>query len=103
MASISPCSLKKYLIIFPRKHSDYEHLYRFHYLSAALGPTRAVYKLIDEHPWRRLAAPLVEVIVYGLPSANLAARNAATGGFFLDWIGALPSRWSMSGWRVFGG
>ena len=37
MTSISPCSLKKYLKIFPGKHSDYEHLYRFHYLSAALG------------------------------------------------------------------
>ena len=65
MTSISPCSLKKYLKIFPGKHSDYEHLYRFHYLSAALGPTRAVYKLIDDYPWRRLAAPLVGVIVYG--------------------------------------
>ncbi|MHC4287751.1 MAG: hypothetical protein ACYSSJ_05550 [Planctomycetota bacterium] len=82
MKSISPCSLQKYLKIFPAKHSDYEHLYRFHYLSAALGPTRAVYKLIDDHPWRRLAAPVVGVIVYGVPSANLAARNAATGGLF---------------------
>ena len=63
MASISPCSLKKCLKIFLVKHSDYEHLYRFHYLSAALRPTRAVYKLLDENPWRRLAAPLVGVIV----------------------------------------
>ena len=82
MTSISPCSLQKYLKIFPGKHSDYEHLYRFHYLSAALGPSRAVYKLVDDHPWRRLAAPVVGVIVYGVPSANLAARNAATGGLF---------------------
>jgi hypothetical protein len=80
MASISACTLQKYLRVFPAKRTDYEHLARFHYLSAAFGPTRAVYKLIDEHPWRRLAAPVVGVIVYGVPSANLAARNTATGG-----------------------
>ncbi|MEN8126625.1 MAG: GNAT family N-acetyltransferase [Planctomycetota bacterium] len=34
------------------------------------------------HPYRRLAAPVVGVIVYGVPAANLAARNAATGWQF---------------------
>ena len=82
MAPFEPCTLKKNLRIVPARHADYEHLARFHYLSAALGPTHAIYKLIDEHLWRRLAAPVVGVIVYGIPSANLAARNAATGGMF---------------------
>jgi hypothetical protein len=59
MASISACTLQKNLRIFPAKRTDYEHLARFHYLSAALGPTRAVYKLIDEHPWRQLATRLM--------------------------------------------
>jgi len=82
MTSVSPCSLQKYLKIVPAKHADYEELCRFHYQGAALGPTRAVYKLVDEHPWRALAAPVVGVIVYGSPPANLAGRNAATGGMF---------------------
>jgi hypothetical protein len=80
MEPILSCSLQKYLRIVPGKHADYEHLSRFHYQGASLGPIRAVYKLIDTHSWRRLAAPVVGVIVYGSPSANLAGRNAATGG-----------------------
>ena len=55
MASISACTLQKILRIVPAKIGDYNHLARFHYLTAALGPTRAVYKLIDEYPWRRRA------------------------------------------------
>ena len=82
MASIHSCSLHNYLKIVPATVSDYKHLSRFHYQSTRLGPIRAVYKLIDDHPWRRLAAPLVGVIVYGSPPANLAGRNAATGGVF---------------------
>ena len=91
MTSISPCSLQKYLRIIPAKRTDYEQLDRFHYQGAALGPTRAVYKLIDEHPWRALAAPVVGVIVYGSPPANLAGRNRAIGGVFagLDRSGTL--------------
>ena len=91
MTSISPCSLQKYLRIIPAKHSDYEQLARFHYMGMGLGPTRAIYKLVDEHPWRRLAAPVVGVIVYGSPPANLAARNRAMGGVFtgLDRAAAL--------------
>ena len=54
MVSIRPCTLQKCLRIIPAKRTDYEHLSRFHYLEAALGPTRGVYKLIDEHPWRLL-------------------------------------------------
>jgi len=82
MTSVLPCSLQKYLQIVPAKRGDYEQLSRFHYQSSALGPTRWIYKLVDEHPWRRLAAPVVGVIVYGSPAANLAGRNAATGGVF---------------------
>ena len=91
MTSVLPCSLQKYLRIVPAKCADYEELSRFHYQPAALGPTRAVYKFIDEHPWRRLATLVVGVIVYGSPPANLAGRNYATGGMFagLDRTSAL--------------
>jgi hypothetical protein len=80
MASISPCTLQKHLKIIPGNHADYKQLSKFHYRGTALGPTRFVYTLIDDHLWRRLAAPVVGVIVYGSPSANLAGRTAATGG-----------------------
>ena len=82
MNSTVPCRLGQYLRIVPGKRDDYEQLSHFHYHSGAVGPIRAVYKLIDTHGWRRLAAPVVGVIVYGSPSANLAGRNAATGGLF---------------------
>jgi len=82
MISNLPCSLQKHLRIVPGKQADYEELSRFHYQPAALGPTRAVYKFIDDHPWRHLAAPVVGVIVYGSPAANLAGRTVVTGGVF---------------------
>jgi hypothetical protein len=66
-------------MIVPGDRSDYEHLVRFHYCGSNPGPIRHIYKLIDDHLWRGLAAPVVGVIVYGAPSANLAARNRATG------------------------
>ena len=82
MTSVLSCSLLKHLRIVPATRTDYEELCRFHYQGAAMGPTRGIYKLVDEHPWRALAAPVVGVIVYGSPPANLAGRNAATGGVF---------------------
>ncbi|OQY05127.1 MAG: hypothetical protein B6I25_06085 [Planctomycetales bacterium 4572_13] len=82
MTSNHLCSLQKQLRIVPGGRRDYEALAQFHYRGAALGPTRGIYKLVDEHLWRHLAAPVVGVIVYGSPPANLAGRNAATGGVF---------------------
>ena len=61
---------------------DYEQLARFHYCGGGFGRFRQMYKLIDGHLWRRLAAPVVGVIVYGSPAANLAARNRAIGGIY---------------------
>lgn len=71
--------------------SDYEDLSRFHYCGRPCGPIHQIYKLIDDHVWRGLRAPVVGVIVYGAPSANLAARTHATGGIFagLDRAAAL--------------
>ncbi|RKY12832.1 MAG: hypothetical protein DRP52_04210, partial [Planctomycetota bacterium] len=91
MTSNHSCSLQKQLRIVPGGRSDYQELARFHYRGAALGPTRGIYKLVDEHLWRHLAAPVVGVIVYGPPAANLAGRSAATGGVFagLDRASAL--------------
>jgi hypothetical protein len=76
------CTLHTHLRIVPAKYCDYEQLARFHYLGTKTGPVRTIYKLIDTHPWRSLAAPVVGVIVYGSPAANLAARNTATNGLF---------------------
>jgi hypothetical protein len=91
MQSTSKCTLHKYLMIVPGDRSDYEHLSRFHYCGQSCGPIRRIYKLIDDHLWRGLRAPVVGVIVYGAPSANLAARSRATGGMFagLDRVAAL--------------
>ncbi|MCI0499777.1 MAG: hypothetical protein L0Y36_08885 [Planctomycetales bacterium] len=77
-----PCSVLKYLTIVPGSRSDYESLAVFHYRDFSPGPIRFVYKLIDGHSRRRLEAPVVGVIVYGPPAANLAARGRATGGAF---------------------
>ncbi|MHC4881353.1 MAG: hypothetical protein ACYTFX_10795 [Planctomycetota bacterium] len=91
MESTPKCTLHKYLMTVPGDRSDYEHLSRFHYCGQPCGPIRQIYKLIDDHLWRGLAAPVVGVIVYGTPSANLAARHRATGGMFagLDRAAAL--------------
>lgn len=72
----------KYLTVAAGSRSDYEELAVFHYRDGSPGPIRFVYKLIDQHPQRRLAAPVVGVIVYGPPPANLAVRNQVLGGFF---------------------
>lgn len=82
MQTIPKCTLDKYLKIIPGERGDYGHLSRFHYCGPSCGPIIQVYKLIDDHLWRGLRAPVVGIIIYGAPSANLAARNRATGGMF---------------------
>ena len=77
------CTLHRYLDVVPADVEDYEELARFHYRGNSLGPIRCRYKLIDHHPWRSQAAPVVGIIIYTAPSANLAARNRATGGLFV--------------------
>lgn len=76
------CSLCKCLKIAPAARDAYEALSRYHYRDGKLGPVKAVYAMTDEHPQRKAACPLVGVIVYGSPAANLAIRNTATGGMF---------------------
>ena len=82
MKSASNFSLCKHIMIFPGNRGDYEELAPFHYCGRSPGPIRQIYKMIDDHIWRSLAAPVVGIIVYGSPSANLAARNHATDGMF---------------------
>ncbi|HOK96153.1 MAG TPA: hypothetical protein PKW71_08490 [Anaerohalosphaeraceae bacterium] len=75
-------SILKYLTVAAGSRSDYEELAVFHYRNPSPGPIRFIYKLIDQHPQRRLAVPAAGVIVYGPPAANLAIRNQVLGGFF---------------------
>lgn len=82
MTDTPPCTLLNHLTIASGNTADYEQLARFHYRSASAGPIRHIYKLVDLHPWRFLAAGVVGVIVYASPPANLAARNRVTGGMF---------------------
>ena len=82
MPSISKRSLYKYLAIVPGSRSDYEQLARFHYCGPNPGPIRYVYKFIGSGILSELLPAVVGVIVYGPASANLAARNRATGGMF---------------------
>lgn len=82
MKSPSECTVQQNLRVVEAQLCDYEQLARFHYRPGIIGPIRGLYKVIDCHPWRSLAAPVVGVIVYGAPPANLAARNRATGGLF---------------------
>lgn len=74
--------LENLIKLVPGDISDYRHLECFHYCSQQTGPVHSVYKLIDDHVCRRLSAPVVGVIVYGCPSANLAARNHALNDLF---------------------
>lgn len=76
------CSLEEFLSIAPADRRAYDELACYHYRGGKLGPVRAIYAMTDGHMWRRLACPVVGVIVYGLPAANLAIRNIATGGMF---------------------
>lgn len=76
------CTLRAVLSVSQGDMKDFALLSRYHYRGGSLGPVRQIFKLVDEHPWRSMAAGIVGVIVYGAPSANLAARNRATGGLF---------------------
>jgi hypothetical protein len=82
MKTDTACTLNQYLEIVPAESADYDELARFHYRGGSTGPVRCMFKLIDHHPWRSLAAPVVGIIVYGKPSANLAVRNRALEGLF---------------------
>lgn len=79
---ISTPGFLKYIKLQAADRADLEQLSGFHYCDKAVGPLSHLYKLIDDHPQRRLSVPIVGIIAYGPPSANLAVRNKATGGFF---------------------
>lgn len=82
MITNSLCTIRKHLKIIPAGKDQYHELAKFHYRGDTLGPHSHIFAIVDEHPWRRLAAPVIGVIVYRPPVPNLAARNIATGGLF---------------------
>lgn len=79
------CSATSHLQIVPAGAPEYSELSQYHYRQGRLGPYKAMYALVDTHPIRsRFSAGriIVGVIVYSMPSPNLALRNVATDGVF---------------------
>jgi hypothetical protein len=79
---IPDCSVKKYLSIGPAGPEAYQALAGFHYRDSTSGPFSHLFAIHEGHSRRRIMAPVVGVIVYRPPAANLAIRTIATGGFF---------------------
>lgn len=75
-------TILEYIKLLDAKRSDLQQLSEYHYCGDSIGPLSHLYKLVDDHPVRRLSVPIVGIIAYGPSSANLAIRNKATGGFF---------------------
>jgi GNAT superfamily N-acetyltransferase len=76
------CSVVEGLEVVKGGWGDYEALGRFHYRGGPCRVYSATYALRDNHPRRRRVGGLVGVIVYVMPTVNLALRNEATGGMF---------------------
>ncbi len=79
------CSTTTHLQIVPAGAAEYSELSQYHYRVGRLGPYKAMYALVDTHPLRSKFSKgriIVGVIVYSMPSPNLALRNVATGGVF---------------------
>jgi len=76
------CSIASHLQIVRSGQAAYEKLARFHYRDTRLGPSAAIYALVETHPIRRRGAEVVGVIVYAMPAPALELRNIATGGAF---------------------
>lgn len=81
MESFSNCTATSRLCLEKAVTDDYKWLYQYHYRARRTGPVAGVWVLRprEKRMDRRLNLP-VGVIVYGMPSANLAARTIATGG-----------------------
>ncbi|KKK71639.1 hypothetical protein LCGC14_2911910, partial [marine sediment metagenome] len=79
------CSATSHLQIVPAGANEYSKLSQYHYRSGRLGPYKAMYALVDTHPVRSRfneGRIIVGIIVYSMPSPNLALRNVATDGVF---------------------
>jgi GNAT superfamily N-acetyltransferase len=76
------CSLLQRLRIDPAGREVYDRLAAFHYRDGRLGPYTHLFALLDDDWRRQMMVPAVGVIVYRMPAANLAARNAVTDGWF---------------------
>lgn len=76
------CSVLQRLRIEPAGRAVYDRLAAFHYRGGRLGPYTHLFALLDDDWRRQMMVPAVGVIVYRMPAANLAARNAVTGGYF---------------------
>jgi hypothetical protein len=79
------CSTTSHLQIVPAGTAEYCQLSQYHYRHGRLGPYKAMYALVDTHPVRSRFSEgriIVGVIVYSMPSPNLALRNVATDGVF---------------------
>ena len=79
------CSAASHLQIVPAGANEYGTLSQYHYRGGRLGPYKAMYALVDTHPIRSRFSKgrvTVGIIVYSMPSPNLALRNVATDGLF---------------------
>lgn len=76
------CSPLKDVTLTPGTVADYQSLCRYHYRDAKLGPIAGVWTLRQASPYCRSEREVVGVIVYTYPAPNVAARNAAVGGYF---------------------
>ena len=79
------CSATSHLQIVPAGPGEYRKLSQYHYRAGRLSPYKAMYALVDTHPVRSRFSDgriVVGVIVYSMPSPNLALRNVATDGAF---------------------
>jgi len=79
------CTVARHLEIVRAGLDEYNYLGRFHYRQSPAGkpgPYAAIYAMTDRHPGRARFAPVVGVIVYTMPTAQVELRNVATGGFF---------------------
>ncbi len=69
----------------PAGAAEYGELSQYHYRQGRLGPYKVMYALVDTHPLRSRFSEgriIVGVIVYSMPSPNLALRNVAMDGVF---------------------
>lgn len=81
MELIPQCSVLRDLRLERPVSDDYKRLFRFHYRAKRTGPVAGVW-IFRQYTKSRINTlnPPVGLILYGYPSANLAARPAPLGG-----------------------
>jgi len=78
----SECTVTRYLKIVRAGLAEYNYLGGFHYRQSACCAHTAIYAMTDTHPVRSRFCPVVGVIVYTMPTAQVELRNIATVGMF---------------------